>query len=151
MTGPGEESLSARCGHAGCLLCGEDNPWSVGLRFRATDDGAVVAEFAGHPGLQGYEGLLHGGVIAALLDAAMTHCLFHHGVVGLTGELSVRYLHPVRCEANLTVRAWIASPRSPHSRLRPDIPLAGLGAPRPAASFRAGGVAAQAPAAAGEG
>jgi len=63
--------------------------------------------------LQGYEDILHGGVIAGLLDAAMTHCLFHQGVQALTGELQIRFLQPVPCEALLELRAWLVIARPP--------------------------------------
>lgn len=56
----------------------------------------MIATFSGNPGLQEYEGQLHGRVISSLLDAAMTHCLFHHGIEAVTGELYVRFVffHP---------------------------------------------------------
>jgi len=58
--------LSARESHDYCLLCGDKNPWSQQLSFTATDDGGVHATFQGRPELQGYDGILHGGVICAL-------------------------------------------------------------------------------------
>ena len=81
------------------MLCGDHNPLSLRLDFRPDAEGGVRADLQGGARLQGYDGILHGGVVAALLDAAMTHCLFHHGVVGLTAELRVRYLKPVPCDA----------------------------------------------------
>jgi acyl-coenzyme A thioesterase PaaI-like protein len=56
---------------------------------------------------QGYDGLLHGGVIAAVLDSAMTNCLFAHGIVAVTGELTVRFLHPVLLTHEAVVKANI--------------------------------------------
>jgi len=47
------------------------------------------------PKFEGYSGMVHGGIIATLLDSAMTHCLLHKGVSALTGRLSVRYLSPI--------------------------------------------------------
>jgi len=81
----------------------------------------VVARLRADGRLQGYAGLLHGGVVAALLDAAMTHCLFHRGVTALTGELRVRYLQPVPCEADLTIRARVTRERPPLYRLRAEL------------------------------
>ena len=77
------------------------------MHFCATNDGWVCSEFQAHENLQGYDGILHGGIIASLLDAAMTHCLFHLGIQAVTGELSIRFLHPVNCDSKLTVRACI--------------------------------------------
>jgi acyl-coenzyme A thioesterase PaaI-like protein len=81
----------------------------------------VRARVLGHPGLQGYDGILHGGVISALLDEAMTHCLFHHGVKAVTGELRVRFLKPVPCQADLDLKAWLSSERPPLYRVKAEL------------------------------
>lgn len=79
----------------------------LALRYAAAPDGSVSATFLGNPALEGYEGILHGGVVAALLDGAMTNCLFAHGIRALTGELRVRYRLPVLATEELMVRAWV--------------------------------------------
>jgi uncharacterized protein (TIGR00369 family) len=114
-------SISTQNGHSRCLLCGERNPFSLKLVFEAGDEGGVKTRFKSHEGLQGYDDMLHGGVIAALLDAAMTHCLFHHGVQAVTGDLHVRFVKPVSCDASLEIRAWVLSSRPPLYRLRAEI------------------------------
>lgn len=93
--------------HAGCMVCGdrERNPDTLGLVFVDTGDGGVTARFRPTPRHQGYEGLLHGGMIATLLDAAMTHCLFEQGISALTAELVVRFVAPVGIGREVTVTA----------------------------------------------
>lgn len=71
--------------------------------------------------LQGYDGIMHGGVVAALLDAAMTHCLFHRGIQGLTGDLHVRFVHSISCDAQLEIRAWMEANRKSLYRLKAEI------------------------------
>ena len=95
--------------HAHCLMSGSRNPNSLGLVFHLEDDGSVRASFQAHDGLQGYDGIMHGGFIAALLDSAMTNCLFLNGARALTGELKVRYRKPVPSDALLDLHAWIVS------------------------------------------
>jgi len=73
------------------------------------------------PELQGYDGILHGGVISALLDAAMTHCLIHRGVPALTAELKVRYLLPVPCDGELRISARILEARPPLYRISAEL------------------------------
>ena len=114
-------TFSAQNGHARCLLCGERNPWSLKLDFKAGESGTVMTTFTGHSGLQGYDEVLHGGVIAALLDSAMTHCLFHHGVQGLTADLHIRYVHPVPFDATLGIKASIESSTPRMYRLRAEL------------------------------
>jgi acyl-coenzyme A thioesterase PaaI-like protein len=98
-------------------MCGNKNPLSLRLSFRAGKKGAVWARFQARRLFQGYEGILHGGVICALLDAAMTHCLFHGGVRAVTGDLRVRFSRPVPCRAVLHLRAWPLSMRPPLYRV----------------------------------
>ncbi len=81
--------------HSQCILCGADHPQGLRLAFNMCADGHVEAPFPCDRLYQGYTGVLHGGVIAALLDSAMTNCLFAHGRVAVTGTLSVRFVKPV--------------------------------------------------------
>lgn len=120
MTVKKSKAVSHKNGHDWCLLCGRKNPRSLKLEFHADDDG-VKTDFQPRQILQGYHGILHGGVIAALLDAAMTHCLFHHGVQAVTGDLHVRYLHLVSCRTTLELKARILSAVPPLYRLRAEL------------------------------
>ncbi|MGE4565368.1 MAG: PaaI family thioesterase [Victivallaceae bacterium] len=121
--------------HLHCILCGERNPWSLKLRFTAGEDGTVRASFRGRRLLQGYDGLLHGGVIASLLDSAMTNCLFRQKITALTGELRIRYLRPVPCDAMLELRAAVTSSRPPLYMLDSELRLDGVLMARASAKF----------------
>ncbi|RPI79320.1 MAG: PaaI family thioesterase [Desulfobacteraceae bacterium] len=114
-------NLIARNGHSHCLLCGNLHPKSLNLSFQAEENGGVKARFTAKDDLQGYEGILHGGVIAALLDEAMTHCLFHRGIRAYTGDLRVRFVQPVACNASLKIKARILSSRPPFYLLKGEI------------------------------
>lgn len=113
--------IRAGSGHARCFMCGGRNPRSLGLCFRAEDADTVCAEFQAYPALQGYDGILHGGVIAALLDAAMTHCLFNRGIQALTGDLRVRFLRPVPSKSLLNLRACMLSVTPPLYRVKAEL------------------------------
>lgn len=108
-------------GHSRCLLCGNQNPRSLNLSFRAEADGTVWTVFQAREELQGYDNILHGGVIAALLDGAMTHCLFHRQVQAVTGELRVRFVRSIPCDALLDIRARILYSHPPLYRLKAEI------------------------------
>jgi uncharacterized protein (TIGR00369 family) len=77
------------------------------LRFRVGEGGGVEAEVVVDHRFEGYAGMVHGGVIATLLDAAMTNCLFARGVRGVTADLHVRYRHPLVVGEACRVRAWV--------------------------------------------
>jgi len=81
--------------HENCVVCGRSNDRGLHVQFVSLPDGSVQASFDCDRAFEGYAGRLHGGVISALLDGAMTHCIFAHGHAGITAELKVRYRHPV--------------------------------------------------------
>jgi len=93
--------------HRNCVVCSAANPRGLGVDFVGLEDGGVEAVFGCGKEFEGYNGLLHGGVISALLDGAMTNCMFAHGHAALTAELNVRFHRPVLIGAPVTVRAWI--------------------------------------------
>lgn len=107
--------------HARCVACGSTNGHVPQLRFTAAPDGSVEALFRGGATFQSYDGILHGGVIATLLDAAMTNCLFSQGRCGVTGELTVRFRHPVVSNEPSRLRAWLERATPPLFVLRAEL------------------------------
>jgi uncharacterized protein (TIGR00369 family) len=97
--------------HQQCLLCGPAAALGFKLSFRVQADGSVLARFPCREVLQGYPQMLHGGVISALLDAAMANALFSVGIVGVTADLSVRFLAPVALDRGAVVRAFVEKSR----------------------------------------
>jgi acyl-coenzyme A thioesterase PaaI-like protein len=93
--------------HRGCIICGDNNACGMHLQFHQTSDGSATATFLLDAVYQGYPDVVHGGVVAAVLDGAMTHCLFAQKVEAVTAELTVRYIHPVCAHKPVFVRAWI--------------------------------------------
>ena len=101
------------CFHDSCFLCGDKNPAGIKLRFELMPDSGVKAEFPCGFMFEGYKGFLHGGVIASLLDGAMTNCLFAHGIAAFTAELTIKYKLPVRCGKKIIVIARIVKTFEP--------------------------------------
>ena len=99
--------------HPCCIVCGEQNNQGLKVSFRACPNGGVEARFSCNGAFQGYNGFVHGGVIASLLDGAMTNCLFSHGKAAVTGELTVRFLFPVLVNRKAVVKAWIKESWAP--------------------------------------
>jgi len=63
----------------------------LGLKFYKHEDGTIVGNFFADPKFEGYSGIIHGGIVATLLDSAMTHCLLMKDIPALTGRLSIKY------------------------------------------------------------
>lgn len=92
--------------HLHCAVCSK--PFfshESGLTFTLMADGGVVAETVPSDKVQGYQGVMQGGAIAALHDAAMTHCLFAHNVCAMTARLDVRFIKPISLNSVIQVQA----------------------------------------------
>ena len=112
--------------HPFCFVCSGSNPMGLALRCELEADGSVGAKFLGHGALEGYAGLLHGGLIAALLDGAMTNCLFARGIRGLTAELKVRYHKSVAASEEVFLRAWLEDDAHELFQLRAELKQGGV-------------------------
>jgi len=100
--------------HPGCVVCNPANASGLKIEFQPQSDDSVMGEFLAGSEYEGYPGLLHGGVTAALLDGAMTNCLFAHGIKALTAELKIRFREPVHVQTKTTVCARLTES---HGRL----------------------------------
>ncbi|MFP4216359.1 MAG: PaaI family thioesterase [Phycisphaerae bacterium] len=115
ITDPSTETLrrTRQAQHPRCVVCGRCGPASLGLEFTVAPDGSVSATFRCPRRFEGYNGMLHGGVISAIADGAMTNCLFARGIRAVTAELTVRFRHPIVLESPLEVTARVARESSP--------------------------------------
>lgn len=53
-----------------CFVCGVSNPFGLKLRFYNSGPGEVTADVTIPEHFQGYPGVTHGGIVAAMLDEA---------------------------------------------------------------------------------
>ncbi len=91
-----------------CFGCGPANLSGLHLRFEE-DDERLYVTWDPEPRFQGYINVLHGGIIATLLDEAGAWCVYvKGGTAGVTSSMTVRYLKPVRLgKGEVTVEAAI--------------------------------------------
>ena len=93
-------------------MCGARNARGFRLQFTPFPDGqGVTADFDCDRSFEGYPGVVHGGIVSALLDGAMTHCLFQSGRAGRTARLTVRFRHPVIVGRRAIVSARLVAVR----------------------------------------
>lgn len=73
-----------------CFVCGVKNP--IGLRVVFNWDGKVATgEFKPSRLHQGWSGLVHGGIIACLLDEAMSFASYSEGLSTITARMQSRF------------------------------------------------------------
>lgn len=51
-----------------CFVCGLENPVGLQLKIYQTEPGVIESIYSAPEHFQGYPGLLHGGIVATLLD-----------------------------------------------------------------------------------
>ena len=92
---PADASAEPPAGANKCFVCGPDNPIGLHLTFRL-EDGACVSEFTPGENHQGYPGVIHGGMLYAVLDDVMANWLYLRGARAYTAKCEIRYRRPVR-------------------------------------------------------
>jgi uncharacterized protein (TIGR00369 family) len=88
-----------------CFGCGLDNPTGLRLKFFVDSDKNVVCHFRLARRFAGPPGHAHGGIIATLLDEAMSKSNRARGILAMTRHLEVQYLRPVPLGQPLTLTA----------------------------------------------
>lgn len=78
-----------------CFGCGLANPVGLRLKFSIAPDHAVICDATVSDNYEGPPGYLHGGIIATLLDEAMSKANRANGVTAMTRQMQVEYLKPV--------------------------------------------------------
>jgi acyl-coenzyme A thioesterase PaaI-like protein len=93
--------------HQYCMLCGTQSTFGLKLNFYNDQEGIVWAQAKGSIHQQGYQGILHGGFIAALLDSGMCHAIFSRGEEAVTADINIRYLAEIPLTADILIRGRI--------------------------------------------
>ncbi len=81
------------------------NPIGLKIFFYEQEDGSVVVNFTPRAEHQGYPGVLHGGIVTALLDETIGRATMSAigGQFTMTAKLELRFLKPVPVGKPLTV------------------------------------------------
>jgi uncharacterized protein (TIGR00369 family) len=82
-----------------CFGCGQANVTGLRLEFLLAEDGTVVCLPTIPDSFEGPAGYLHGGIIATLLDEAMSKSVRARGLTAMTRQMEVEYLRPVHSGA----------------------------------------------------
>ena len=110
-----------------CFVCGLESP--VGLKLRFADNGAdeVRAAYTVAPAYEGYPGVVHGGIVASMLDEAAGRAamIADPNRFAFTGSLNIHYRQPVPVNTDLLIVGRMVRDRGrviqAHSEIRlPD-------------------------------
>jgi HAD superfamily hydrolase (TIGR01509 family) len=90
-----------------CFACSQDNP--IGLKLKPVHDGEkVIAEFTAGKFHQGWNDVVHGGILYTLLDEVTAYAMLCHGIeFGVTAKSEIRFKQVARINESMQASAWV--------------------------------------------
>lgn len=86
-----------------CFVCGVANPIGLHLKFYINGSGEVLAEYTVPENYQGYPGVVHGGIVAAMLDEVT-------GRVHMGDRDSPRFMYTARLDLRYRKNVPVGQP-----------------------------------------
>src|SRR2546421_6352795 len=110
VIGHGNKAFSAKKNL--CFACGKDNPAGMHLKFSLDKERRhFVSQFRLSKRYTGPPGYCHGGIIATILDDAMSKLNKLRDVIAATSQLRIEYIRPVPLHTPLRVESRELSKR----------------------------------------
>lgn len=101
-----------RSAYAHCFGCGLDNPLGLRLDGFAVVDGSVVTPFVPDAAFAGFEGVLHGGIVATALDEISAWAaMLTEGAFVFTAKLDIRYRRQAPSDSAFTLTGTVVERR----------------------------------------
>lgn len=96
-----------------CFGCGPNNPIGLKLEFDwDKDTGDYTTRYTARPEDQGWQGRVHGGLVALVFDEVLSRVvLASEGYHWVTAELTTRLKRPIPIGEELVFRARVVSRR----------------------------------------
>lgn len=111
-----------------CFVCGRDNAFGLKARWTADREaGEVRTEMAVDERFNGYPGVVHGGIVTALLDEAMARSVLLQGGFEdllVTGRIEVAFRQPTPTGQPIAVVARITRRSGSRAQAEAEVRLA---------------------------
>jgi len=108
-----------------CFICGRKNPVGLKMYFYSSGPGEVTAEYTVSESYQGYPGVVHGGITAAMLDETAGRTVISNGddQFFITLKLDIKYRQQVPTETPLKIIGRLTSMRGRRATAHSEIQL----------------------------
>ena len=97
------DKLNDQTTYQRCFACGPRNNIGLKLTFRREGD-RILADYRPREDFQGFPGVLHGGILATMLDETMSRTGAMRREWLMTGKLDIRFRRPAPVDQPL--RVW---------------------------------------------
>lgn len=91
-----------------CFACGKENPVGLKMNFHL-ENGEMICRYTPGKDHQGWQNMVHGGIIATLVDEVMVQAVIQTVGFAVTSRMDLRFLRPAVVGEELTIRAGIKS------------------------------------------
>lgn len=93
--------------YSGCMTCGHSNQLGANVTWKRFEH-HVEGEYSGQDQHVSYQGVIHGGMITALLDESIGWAVsIHHQKMCVTGGLNVQFKKPIAPGQKVFVKGFI--------------------------------------------
>ena len=86
-----------------CFICGQNNSDGFRVDFVLDGEDGIYFTVKIPEMYQGYDGIVHGGMISTMLDEVMANCFFRRGIDCVTTEITVRFIKALPVEKQVKV------------------------------------------------
>ena len=87
-----------------CFGCSPRNP--IGLKLVFEHEGEICRSvFVAGPEHQSWDGIMHGGLMATILDEVMSQWLIGRNQPAVTGEMTTRFVNPAPIGVPITIES----------------------------------------------
>jgi acyl-coenzyme A thioesterase PaaI-like protein len=105
-----------------CFACGARNPIGIRMQVKYLEDIAAAEAILALPKeFQGWQEVIHGGILSTLLDEIMMHAIWHFVGAGVTLGIDVQFRHPLAPEAMILVRGRITETKGRRLKAQGEI------------------------------
>jgi len=77
-----------------CFVCGKRNGDGLQLDFELVGEGGIRTEFTPPKRYQGWKDIVHGGIIATILDEVMVNAAYLRKIVAVSAKLEIKLRRP---------------------------------------------------------
>jgi acyl-coenzyme A thioesterase PaaI-like protein len=94
--------------HKNCYACGKEVRNGLKLKFKLLTNGTIYGKFIIAKNYQGYDNILHGGIISTILDSSMVNLFYlKDGLALKTAKLNIRFRKPIPVKVPITIKAAV--------------------------------------------
>ena len=94
-----------------CFCCGRENPIGLKLVFEETPEGRMRTLWTPGREHQGFKDIVHGGLVATVLDEVMVRFLYLRDIHALTAGMEMKLIQPLRWGRTYRFEGWIEQDR----------------------------------------